>query len=177
MRPRLVVIGMRQNVSAVPPSLRRLLSVLCASLLPVGLALGSLACVTARRPATEVTEPAPPAEPTPETSDEAGLVVKKANEDVIVAAWAEPKRLPQGGGQAHIIVRLQKRGGAPFPNVEVRLRASGGTLYSASELLITDNRGMTRDRLTARKTTLITLNAGGTLYRFSVPVGDEEEHP
>jgi len=144
-----------------------------ALLLLLGLALGPLACVTARQPA--VAEPS--LEPTPDMSDEAGLVVKKADEAVIVAAWAEPKRLPQGGGQAHIIVRLQKRGGVPFPNVEVRLRASGGTLYSAGELLLTDNRGMTRDRLTARKTTLITLNAGGTLYRFSVPVGDEEEHP
>jgi hypothetical protein len=141
-----------------------------ALLLLFGLALGPLACVTARQPAVAL-------EPTPDMSDEAGLVVKKADEAVIVAAWAEPKRLPQGGGQAHIIVRLQKRGGVPFPNVEVRLRASGGTLYSAGELLLTDNRGMTRDRLTARKTTLITLNAGGTLYRFSVPVGDEEEHP
>jgi hypothetical protein len=29
---------------------------------------------------------------------------------------------------------------------------------------------MTRDRLTARKTAVITLNAGGTRYRFQVPV-------
>ena len=32
--------------------------------------------------------------------------------------------------------------------------------------------GMTRDRLTARKTTTITLNAGGTRYRFQVPVAE-----
>ena len=31
---------------------------------------------------------------------------------------------------------------------------------------------MTRDRLTARKTTTITLNAGGMRYRFQVPVGE-----
>ncbi len=162
------------NVHARPVSLPHLRLVLRVLPFIACLTLGPSACVTARHPA--IAEPAPA--PTPDMSDEAGLLVKKADEPVIVAAWAEPKRLPEGGGQAQIIVRLQKRGGAPYPNVEVRLRAAGGTLYSAGVVLVADNRGMTRDRLTARKTTLITLNAGGTLYRFSVPVGgEEEEHP
>jgi hypothetical protein len=39
-------------------------------------------------------------------------------------------------------------------------------------VLVTDAAGMTRDRLTARKTAVVTLNAGGTRYRFQVPVGE-----
>jgi hypothetical protein len=35
---------------------------------------------------------------------------------------------------------------------------------------VTDAQGMTRDRLTTRKTAVVTLNAGGTRYRFQVPV-------
>jgi hypothetical protein len=37
---------------------------------------------------------------------------------------------------------------------------------------VTDERGMTRDRLTTRRTATITMNAGGTRYRFQVPVGE-----
>ena len=96
--------------------------------------------------------------------------MKKAEEEVVVAAWAEPSTLPAGGGQAQILVRAQKRGGAPFPGVEVRLRASTGRLYSEGRVLLTDANGMTRDRITLRRTTEITLNAGGTRYRFSVAV-------
>jgi hypothetical protein len=96
--------------------------------------------------------------------------VKKAEEEVVVAAWAEPSTLSPGGGQAQILVRAQKRGGAPFPGVEVRLQASKGSLFSAGKVLVTDGRGMTRDRLTTHKTAQVTLNAGGTRYRFDVPV-------
>ncbi len=95
-------------------------------------------------------------------------------EPIVVAAWAEPRRLPPGGGQAQILVRVQHRGGARFPEVEVRLRASEGTLYSAGRLLHTDPQGMTRDRLTTHKSSVITLNAGGTRYRFEVPVLEPE---
>lgn len=98
------------------------------------------------------------------------LIVTEAPEEVIVAAWAEPSHLPPGGGMVQILVRTTKRGGAPFPNVEVRLKASTGALYSQSRVLTTDPRGMTRDRLTAKKTAEIVLNAGGTRYRFDVPV-------
>jgi hypothetical protein len=96
--------------------------------------------------------------------------VKRADVEVIVAAWAEPSNLPAGGGQAQILVRAQKRGGAPYPGVEVRLGTSVGALYSAGRTLVTDGRGMTRDRLTAHRTAEVTLNAGGTRYRFTVPV-------
>jgi hypothetical protein len=100
------------------------------------------------------------------------LPVKKVAEEIVVAAWAEPKNLPAGGGQAHILVRVQKRGGAPFAGVEVRLAASTGSLYSAGRILVTDGRGMTRDRLTTRRSARITLNAGGTRYSFNVRVGE-----
>ena len=96
--------------------------------------------------------------------------MKRAEAEVIVAAWAEPSNLPAGGGQAQILVRAQKRGGASYPGVEVRLETSVGVLYSGGRILVTDGRGMTRDRLTAHRTAEVTLNAGGTRYRFTVPV-------
>jgi hypothetical protein len=112
----------------------------------------------------------PEASPEPTAPPPEDLVVKKADEEVVVAAWAEPSRLSPGGGQAQILVRAQKRGGAPFPDVEVRLQASTGSLFSAGKTLVTDARGMTRDRLSTRRTAQVTLNAGGTRYRFDVPV-------
>jgi len=98
------------------------------------------------------------------------LPVEKAPEDVIVAAWAEPSRLPPAGGEAQILIRLQKRGGVPFPGVQVRLRTSAGSLYSGGKVLVTDSSGRTRDRLTTHSSAHVTLNAGGTVYRFRVPV-------
>ena len=99
------------------------------------------------------------------------LPVKVVGEPILVAAWAEPQKLP-AGGQSQILVRIQKQGGRPFPGVEVRLATSAGSLYSGGRVLVTDAQGMTRDRLTTRKTAVITLNAGGTRYRFKVPVGE-----
>ena len=101
------------------------------------------------------------------------LPVKKASEEVVVAAWAEPPRLPPGGGQSQVLVRVQRRGGAPFEGVEVRLSASPGDLFSHGRVLVSDAAGQTRDRLSTRRTAFITLNAGGTVYRFKVPVGGE----
>lgn len=98
------------------------------------------------------------------------LPVKKVPEDIVVAAWSEPAKLPPGGGQTQILVRVQKRGGAPYPDVEVRLSVAGGTLFSGGKILLTDARGTTRDRLTAKRAARITLNAGGTRYSFQVPV-------
>lgn len=103
------------------------------------------------------------------------LPVEKADEEVIVAAWAEPARLPAAGGQAQVVVRLQKRGGAPYPGVQVRLRSAPGTLFSSGRVRVSDAAGRTRDRLTARVTSWITVNAGGTVYRFRVPVGPTPE--
>ncbi|HXY39306.1 MAG TPA: hypothetical protein VEQ10_06530 [Vicinamibacteria bacterium] len=96
--------------------------------------------------------------------------MRVVQEPIVVAAWAEPHQLPPGGGQVQIMVRVQHRGGARFSGVEVRLRASEGSLYSAGGVLVTDTQGMTRDRLTAHKPSIVTLNAGGTRYRFEVPV-------
>lgn len=98
------------------------------------------------------------------------LWVKVVDQPVVISAWPEPKTLPAGGGEAQILVRIQKPGGKAFPGVQVRLSTSEGTLFSAGRVLVTDSRGMTRDRLTTTKTATITLNAGGTRYRFPVPV-------
>ena len=130
----------------------------------LGLALAGTACGLFHREKA----PAIPSEPPPP------LPVKKASEEVVVAAWAEPPRLPPGGGQTQILVRLQKRGGAPFEGVEVRLTVAGGQLFSGGRVLISDAAGTTRDRLTARHSAFITLNAGGKVYRFKVPVGGDE---
>jgi len=135
----------------------------------VAVVAGSLSGCRPMRP-PEVAAPSP--EPVPETPPppEPDLEVTPVQEEIVVAAWSEPKVLPEGGGQAQILVRVQKRGGKPFPGVEVRLQSSYGTLYSRGRVLTTAANGMTRDRLTTRRTALITLNAGGTRYRFQVPV-------
>jgi hypothetical protein len=101
--------------------------------------------------------------------------VEAVAEPIVVAAWAEPPSLPEGGGQAQLLVRVQKKGGAAFPGVQVRLVASTGTLFSSGRVLVTDGRGMTRDRLTTRRSARVVLNAGGTRYRFDVRVGDSVE--
>lgn len=119
--------------------------------------------------------PSPAPKPSPSPTPPPTLKVRKAAEEVIVAAWAEPKALPDGGGETQILVRAQKRGGAPYPGVEVRLQTSKGTLYSRHRILVTDASGKTRDRLSTRQTATITLNAGGTMYRFQVPVGPVEQ--
>jgi hypothetical protein len=141
-------------------------------------ALASASCATLRKE-----EPPPPPVPpgtplTPEQQEPAEqepLPVTPVQEPIVVAAWAEPKELPPGGGQAQIMVRIQRRGGKRFPGVEVRLVSSTGALFSAGKVLVTDGSGMTRDRLTTRKTTIITLNAGGTRYRFQVPVAETSQ--
>jgi hypothetical protein len=155
-------------MSPRPASLLRVLVIpLCAFALA--------ACARGPRPEPPLPPPVQPGtalQPEPQQgSDEPGPVTPVA-EPIVVAAWAEPKELPAGGGQAQILVRIQKRGGARFPGVEVRLRSSTGSLYSAGRVLVTDASGMTRDRLITKRTATITLNAGGTRYRFQVPVGE-----
>ena len=117
-------------------------------------------------------EPLPAEPPPPPKPDEAPSPVRLVREPIVVAAWAEPRQLPPGGGQAQILVRVQKKGGARFPGVEVLLTASEGSLYSGGKVLVTDAQGMTRDRLTTRTSSVVTLNAGGTSYRFQVNVGE-----
>jgi hypothetical protein len=129
----------------------------------LGLALLAPGCrsAPAKPPQPEPTPPPPFAEPLP---------VKKVDIDIVVAAWAEPSHLPYGGGDAQILVRVQKRGNVPVAGVEVRLATSQGSLFSRGKVLITDTSGMTRDRLSTRRTTSVVLNAGGTRYSFRVPV-------
>jgi hypothetical protein len=129
-------------------------------------ALGVLAGCRPGRPPVAAPSPPPPPEPSVPQRE-----VRKVQGDVVIAAWSEPARLPSGGGQAQILVRVEKRGGAALAGVEVRLQASFGSLYSRGRILRTASNGMTRDRLTTNKTTTITLDAGGTRYRFLVPVG------
>lgn len=145
---------------------------LALRLLLLALVSGACATLGGRK------EPPPPAVPpgtalAPEPlADDELLAVAPVAEPIVVAAWAEPKELPPGGGQAQILVRIQKRGGRRFPGVEVRLACSAGSLFSSGRVLATDASGMTRDRLTTKKTVTITLNAGGTRYRFQVPVAE-----
>lgn len=148
-----------------------------AAIFPVLLLGTALAGCRSLRPPVVSAPPAPPAteaSPAPKVADDdATLVVKKVPDEIIVAAWAEPSKLPLGGGQAQLLVRVQKRGGAAYPDVEVRFRTSTGSLYSGGNIIVTDRQGLTRDRLTTRQTATVTLNAGGTRYRFRVPVGEE----
>src|SRR5262245_15367694 len=138
------------------------------------LGLHVVACQTGRPEG-----PPPPPPPVGETPESGPVTpvepgpVKKVEEEIVVAAWAEPAHLPPGGGQAQLLVRVQKRGGARFPGVEVSFGASTGRLFSRGTILVTNQQGMTRDRITTSKTATITLNAGGTRYRFKVPVGDD----
>jgi hypothetical protein len=139
----------------------------------LSLALLCGACATLGLRGEKPPSQAPGTALTPEPAGEdEPLPVTPVTEPIVVAAWAEPKELPAGGGQAQILVRIQKRGGRRFEGVEVRLRSSTGSLFSAGRVLVTDASGMTRDRLTTTKTTTITLNAGGTRYRFRVPVAE-----
>jgi len=117
--------------------------------------------------------PGRPLEPSTTSAPEEPLLpVKKVEEEIVVAAWAEPRELPPGGGQSQILVRIQKVGGKRFAGVEVRLATSAGSLFSRGRVLVTDAQGMTRDRLTTNRSAVITLNAGGTRYRFQVPVAE-----
>jgi hypothetical protein len=59
-----------------------------------------------------------------------------------------------------------------MPGVEVRLKTTKGTLYAEGKTLVTDQTGQTRDRLTSREGAVITLNAGGTRYRFEIPLAE-----
>jgi hypothetical protein len=108
----------------------------------------------------------------PAPADEEPLQVQALGEPIVVAAWAEPRRLPPGGGQAQILVRVQGKDGRRLAGVEVRLRASTGSLFSGGRVLVTDAQGMTRDRLTTRLSATVTLNAGGTRYQIQVPVAE-----
>jgi hypothetical protein len=159
-----------------PPSARSSLAARRLVLVALVGSFAQVACATLDRGAPPPPPPPPPgqalAPEPPVPPEDEPLPVKAVEEPIVVAAWAEPRQLPPGGGQAQILVRIQRVGGRRFPGVEVRLRASPGTLFSDGRVLVTDAQGMTRDRLTTRKTAVVTLNAGGTRYRFQVPVAE-----
>jgi hypothetical protein len=132
--------------------------------------LALLACLLGAAGCRSGTEALPPESPEQPGVSDPALVVRMAGEELVLAAWAEPRRLPAGGGETQILVRVQRRGGRPFPGVEVRLVTSTGMLYSGGRVLKTDDSGMTRDRLTTKRTATVTLNAGGTRYSLRVTV-------
>jgi hypothetical protein len=111
---------------------------------------------------------APEAPPTPEPTPLPP--VARAAEPVVVRAWAEPRQLPPAGGQTQVLVLVRKRNGDPFEGVEVRVEASEGTLFSASRILTTDASGRTRDRLTTRRSSKVTVNVGGSMHEIEVAV-------
>ncbi len=129
-----------------------------------------LACLLGGAGCRSGTQAGPPGSPEQPGASDPALVVRPAGEELVLAAWAEPRRLAAGGGEAQILVRVQRRGGRPFPGVEVRLVTSAGMLYSGGRVLKTDDSGMTRDRLTTKETATVTLNAGGTRYSLLVTV-------
>jgi len=96
--------------------------------------------------------------------------VARAAEPVVARAWAEPRQLPPAGGQTQILVLARKRNGDPFEGVEVQVQTSEGTLFSASRILATDAAGRTRDRLTTRRSAVVTVNAGGAIHMIEVTV-------
>ena len=112
--------------------------------------------------------PPPQGPPTPEPTPLPS--VARAPAPVVARAWAEPRQLPPAGGQTQIIVLARKRNGDPFEGVEVQVRTSEGTLFSASRILTTDAAGRTRDRLTTRRSALVTVNVGGAIHKIEVAV-------
>lgn len=130
-------------------------------------------CAPAPTPVTLPIPPSPDPSPTPaaaQTPAAPALAVRRASEEVVVAAWAEPAHLDPPGGQVQILVRAQRRNGRPFAGVQVRLSTTSGSLLSRGRVLVTDAHGVTRDRLRLRQTATIVLNAGGTRYKFDVPI-------
>jgi hypothetical protein len=174
-RPALVVRARAMLRRQAPAAVPRLVPRLCLLAALLGLLVSGSCATHGGRGGPPPPPPPPPGQaltPEPPVPEDEPLPVRAVEEPIVVAAWAEPRQLPPGGGQAQILVRIQKPGGRRFPGVEVRLRASPGQLYSNGRVLVTDAQGMTRDRLTTRKTSIVTLNAGGTRYRFRVPVAD-----
>jgi hypothetical protein len=88
--------------------------------------------------------------------------------EIVIAAWTEPARLPRGGGSVAVLVRVQRVGGGPYPGVQVRLQTNTGALQSSGRPLVTDEEGMTRDVLRAKKPAEVVVRAADTRYRFKV---------
>lgn len=116
----------------------------------------------------------PPAAVTPAEAPTPAPIIPKRSE-IVIAAWAEPRYLPRGGGAVQVLVRVQRVDGGPYPGVQVQLQTNAGTLYSAGRPLVTDGQGMCRDRLTTRHAAEVVVRIGDTRYRFRVtPPPDSE---
>ena len=162
---------------------RRGPALLAAAALPMW-SMAGLACgPSVQRPPVIVTEqpvtpePTPETAPVPDTPASKRRDVRPEKEPLIVAAWTEPPHLPPGGGQAQILIRVQRRGGSPATGVDVRVETTEGRLYSQGRILTTDQNGRTRDRITTRRTARIEINAGGTRYSILVPVLPKQAQP
>ena len=129
------------------------------------LALVLPACSLFRSDGTRAPEAPPEAAATPMPP------LTPAVEPVTVRAWAEPRLLPPAGGQAQIIVLARKRNGDPYEALEVRFTTTEGALFSKSKVLLTDSSGRTRDRLTTRRSAVVTVDVGGTVQEVAVAVG------
>jgi len=112
--------------------------------------------------------PSPLAAPSPEGESRP---VARVEGDIVITVWTEPRRLPVGGGQAQVIVRVLKRGGRPLPGVGVRIASSSGTLFSQGKILTTDARGIARDSLTTTQATSLSVVAGGREQRVELLLG------
>lgn len=129
-------------------------------------------------PPEESPSPAAPSPvPSPMTEPPSPAPVKPAAEEIRVRAWSEPRLLPPAGGQAQILVLARNRKGEPAPGIEVRFSTNEGTLFSGGKVLVTDASGRTRDRLTARRTAVVTVNVGGSMRSVLVPVGNPPPSP
>jgi hypothetical protein len=125
--------------------------------------------VIPRRPPAAAS--APPVEsPTP-----APIIPKRS--EIVLAAWAEPRHVPQGGGSVQVLVRVRRVGGGPYPGVQVQLQTNAGSLYSAGKPLVTDAQGMCRDRLTTNRPAQVVVQIGDTRYRFKVTLPPESAEP
>jgi hypothetical protein len=113
------------------------------------------------------TPPSPPS--TPSLPPTPRPIIPRHGE-VDIAAWAEPRSVPAGGGQVQIIVRVKRVGDGPYAGVQVTTQSDYGTLLSAGKPLVTDRDGMARDRLTTKSHTLVIVQVGDMRYRFKVPV-------
>jgi hypothetical protein len=97
-------------------------------------------------------------------------VVRTVAEPLTLVAWVEPAHLPPGGGRVEVFIRVRREGGEPYPGVDIQIATSRGDLESQGRILSSDADGLATDRLRTGRTATLTINAGGTVYRFPVPV-------
>jgi hypothetical protein len=139
--------------------LRRLLAAVAL------LALSACGVITRRPPAAALPADTPAAPPSPAPTP-TPIIPRRS--EIVIAAWTEPRYLPQGGGPVQILVRVRRVGGGPYPGVQVQVQTSAGSLFSAGRPLVTDVQGMCRDRLTTNRPANVVVQIGDTRYRLKV---------